>query len=165
MEREDDTLLTNKTVAQLRACGHFLHYRTGGRAGRRRILTTLSEHQELLQRELQDILEVQSGSLSEIVIKMEEDGLIQKVRSEKDGRHFVLKLTQKGMMEAERSKRDYEDRTEKMMSCFSDTQLEELHGLLDIMLTHWRENETIWDSPTIQEKRENQNRIKNEKNE
>lgn len=57
----------------------------GGRTGRRRILTILSEHPGILQKELQDILKIQSGSLSEVVIKLETDGFAKKARRKPNG--------------------------------------------------------------------------------
>ena len=91
--------------------------------------------------ELQDILEIQSGSLSEMIIRMEEDGLIEKVKSETDGRHFILKLTLEGRRQAERSKDEYNRQIAQMMSCFSTDQMRQLDELLDIMVEHWRSME------------------------
>ena len=64
----------------LRACGHFLHFNMGGKAGRKRVLATLLREGEISQRTLQDLLDIQSGSLSEILAKIEADGLLEKVR-------------------------------------------------------------------------------------
>lgn len=146
--KQNITSLNHKIVMQLRECGHFLHYRMGGKAGKIRILIALSEHQELLQRELQSILDVQSGSLSEMIIKMETDGFIEKIKSEKDGRNFVLRLTAKGHALAEYLKREYENRINKMMSCFSENQLEELHNMLGEMIAHWRNVGKDWEYPS-----------------
>lgn len=128
-----------KIVKQLHFCGHFLHYRMGGRIGRRRILTTLLEHKEILQKDLQDILDVRSGSLSEIIIKIEAEGLVEKVKSEEDGRNLVLKLTPEGIRQARYLKEEYDSQVENLMSCFSEEQVQELHQLLDVMIVHWTE--------------------------
>lgn len=142
MNQTQDSLLSHQIIKQLRLCGHFLHYKIGGgRVGRKRILTLLSENQELLQRDLQDMLGVQSGSLSEMIIKMEADGLVEKVRSQKDGRQLVLRLTPEGLAQAEAFKEKYDEQVEKMMCCLSDEQMHELHKLLDITVTHWKEIE------------------------
>lgn len=164
MNQTNEELLTHQIITQLGLCGHFLHYKMGGRMGRRRILSALSEHQELLQRELQDILEVQSGSLSEMIIKMEADGLIQKVRSQKDGRQLVLKLTPKGVAQSICSREEYDRQVAKMMSCFSKEQLRELYCLLDIMGAHWKEVEKDIDFP-VQEDVKTMNTKQNQNNE
>lgn len=153
-----DMFLVHEIIGQLRLCGHSLHYKMGGRAGRRRVLTVLLEQQEILQRDLQDILGVQSGSLSEMIIGMEADGLVEKVKSKKDGRHLVLRLTPKGIRQAERSKEEYERQIEKMMSCFSEEQMKNLHHLLNIMITHWTELEKDSDVkiPDTDQKQDNE---------
>lgn len=142
---QDITSLNHEIIMKLRECGHFLHYRMGGKAGKIRILIALSEHKELLQRDLQSLLNVQSGSLSEMIIKMETDGFIEKVKSQQDGRNFVLRLTEKGHNLSEDCKRDYEKRINKLMSCFSENQLEELYNMLDEMVVHWRDVGKDWE--------------------
>lgn len=66
-ERRHGFVIEEKLQGQLRACGHFLHYNMGQKVGQARILTVLLERGIITQRELQDILEVRSGSLSEIL--------------------------------------------------------------------------------------------------
>lgn len=138
---EQKNALSNDVIKQLRMCGHFLYFRMGGKIGRKRILVVLEEHNELLQKDLQDILQVQSGSLSEIIIKMENDGLIEKAKSTKDNRHIVLKLTDKGLREAIAAKKERDRQVEELMSCLTENQKEELYELLSITLKHWKEIE------------------------
>lgn len=106
------------------------------------------DHKELLQRELQDILHIKSGSLSECIIKMEADGLLKKKKSEKDGRCLVLKLTQKGKLCAEQLKQEYDVRVREMLSCLTEEQCEQLHGLLEPVTGHWKALEQRWDGET-----------------
>ncbi len=138
---EQKNALSNDVIKQLRMCGHFLYFRMGGKIGRRRILVVLEEHNELLQKDLQDILQVQSGSLSEIIIKMENDGLIEKAKSTKDNRHIVLRLTAKGLKEAIAARKEHDRQVEELMSCLTENQKEELYNLLSITLKHWKEIE------------------------
>ncbi|MGN0106360.1 MAG: MarR family winged helix-turn-helix transcriptional regulator [Hominilimicola sp.] len=140
MEQNNNSV-SFEIIKELRSCGHFLHYRTGGKTGRRRILLALSRHNNLLQRELQDILDVKSGSLSEVIINMESDGLIKKTKSEKDGRQFVLSLTDEGVRQAEISHKKYEEQVEKITRCLSDEQKYELSKLLKIITNHLHELE------------------------
>ena len=130
--------ISHEVIHQLRFCGHFLYFRMGDREGKRRILVALLDHKELLQRELQDILHIKSGSLSECIIKMEADGLLKKEKSEKDGRCLVLKLTQKGKLCAEQLKQEYDVRVREMLSCLTEEQCEQLHGLLEPVINHWQ---------------------------
>ena len=88
--------MPERIIEYLGACGRFLHYKMGEKAGRRRIFTILSKAKELPQRELQDILGICSGSLSEILAKMEADGFLEKAKSKTDGRQLNLRLTDAG---------------------------------------------------------------------
>lgn len=135
---EQTRTLSGDVIKQLKACGHFLYFRMGGKIGRKRILIILEKYHELLQKELQDMLEVQSGSLSEIIIKMENDGLIEKAKSEKDGRHMVIRLTEKGIREAEIARKEHDKHVEELMSCLSENQKQELYDLLSTVLKHWK---------------------------
>ena len=65
--------MEEKLQGQLRACGHFLHYNMGEKAGQARILSALLERGTIPQRELPDSLEVGSGSLRESLNKVAAD--------------------------------------------------------------------------------------------
>lgn len=139
MEREETS---ERLIKKLRQCGHFLYYRMGDKAGQRRIFFALLERKEILQHELQEILGVRSGSLSEIVGKMEADGLIEKGRSETDGRNFVLRLTERGRLLAERSREEYAGKVALATSCLSAAEQEELLKLLEKLTARWERLET-----------------------
>lgn len=139
MQESSSLPLTHQVVAQLRACGHFLYYRMGGKIGRRRILAILSEHPNIPQKELQEILQIQSGSLSEVMNKLETDHLVEKGRSETDGRQWTVRLTENGKKEAQRLKAEYDRQVSQMMESLSQERLVTLHELLDVMFAHWIE--------------------------
>lgn len=153
MSSEYDPALAKETVKQFRMCGHYLYYKMGDKGGRRRILVALTEHGALLQKELQEMLGIQSGTISEAIIKMEADGLVEKLRCEKDGRNFIVRLTPEGRAEAKSQMAEYNVRVEQLMSCFSEEQLETLHDLLGIMLEHWKKNERDWDCLAVQDRK------------
>lgn len=124
-------------VKALRRCGHFLYYKMGDKGGQRRIFYVLLTESEVLQRELQDRLGLQSGSLSEIVNRMESEGLLQRGRSREDGRNVVLRLTQKGRQQAMRSVKQWNEQVEQMMSCLDESRQQALLDSLEALLTHW----------------------------
>ncbi|MCD7841580.1 MAG: winged helix DNA-binding protein [Lachnospiraceae bacterium] len=166
---EDNYPLIEETIGHLRFFGHFLHYQMGNKFGRRRILKIMLEHKEaarieepvragtcaasenccaaggtgssegILQRELQDILHIQSGSLSEIIIKIEAEGLIEKTRSEKDGRQIILHLTPEGEQLARTYKAEHEGKLRQLMSCLSDEEMTDLNKMLVRLENHWKE--------------------------
>ena len=86
--------MPERIIEYLGACGRFLHYKMGEKAGRRRIFTILSKAKELPQRELQDILGICSGLAQR---NPGEDGgrrLFEKAKSKTDGRQLNLRLTE-----------------------------------------------------------------------
>lgn len=134
-----DTKETNeqRIIRDLRACGHFLYYKMGSKTGRRRIFAVLLRHGDIPQRRLQDILDVKSGSLSEILAKTEHDGLIERIRSRDDKRQQNLRLTEAGRTQALLMQAEYERRVDYLTNCFTPEQKETLLSLLDVLVDHW----------------------------
>lgn len=147
--------LAIQIISQLRFCGHFLHYRMGECHGRRRILTYIDDHPEMLQSELQEILGIRSASISEMIINLEADGLVEKAKSEKDGRHVVLRLTPEGHAQALYFKKEYLKRVEEMTSCLTPEELKEFHRLLDKIVSHWQNIDEISDFPDNRQDKKN----------
>ena len=81
-------------------CGRLLSHCLGKRRGQGRILRTLCQRGEMPQKELQELLGIQAGSMSEIAAKLEDKGLIVRVRSEEDRRKVSLSITEQGRAEA-----------------------------------------------------------------
>ena len=109
----------------------------GEKAGRRRIFTNFSKAKELPQRELQDILGICSGSLSEILAKMEADGFLEKAKSKTDGRQLNLRLTEAGKKEAVEQEKDYQRRVRRMVACLSREEQESLLKMLTALAECW----------------------------
>ena len=125
----------------LRACGHFLHFNMGGKAGRKRVLATLLREGEISQRTLQDLLDIQSGSLSEILAKSEADGLLEKVKCGSDRRGYILRLTESGQALAKQVTACHEARVDKLLGCLSDDEQLALLAMLDKLTLHWSSDE------------------------
>lgn len=120
----------------LRACGHFLYYQTGGKAGQRRILVTLLKQEGLTQKELQDVLEISSGALSEILQKMEDSSLIERKKSSDDKRQMKLSLTPAGKGMALQVKAHYFRTLERMFECLAEQEKTQLGGILEKLVAH-----------------------------
>ena len=123
-------------AARLRACGHFLYYQTGGKAGQRRILVTLLRRGSLTQKELQDALEISSGALSEILQKMEEAALIARKKSSDDKRQVKLALTPAGRDAALRAREHYMRMLGRMFECLDEGEKERLGEILEKLTEH-----------------------------
>lgn len=124
-------------IRQFHTVGHFLHYNMGGCRGRKRILTILLDHPQMLQKELQEELQIQCGSLSEIVSKLEAEGLIQRRKCESDGRQMTISLTETGLESARLLRQNYLSKVEILLNCFSEEERIQLHCYLQRMLAHW----------------------------
>lgn len=123
-------------ASSLRACGHFLYYQTGGKAGQRRILVTILKREGLTQKELQDALEISSGALSEILQKMEEASLVERKKSRDDKRQVKLALTPAGKSMALQVKAHYARTLERMFECLNGQEKTQLGGILDKLVEH-----------------------------
>ena len=121
---------------RLKACGRFLYYQVGGKAGQQRILMRLDSHGKTTQKELQDVLEISSGALSEILQKMEDSDLIQRTKSAEDKRQVDLVLTAKGRETARSVEAHYHRTLERMFECLTLEQKEQLEETLGILTAH-----------------------------
>ena len=120
----------------MRACGHILYHQGGRKSGQGRILRILSHCEAMSQRELQEVLGIQTGSLSEILAKLENAGFIERERDEADRRRSVVRLTPAGRNRAEECCRDGE--RQDMFSALDEGQRDQLKKLLTILLADWK---------------------------
>lgn len=127
-----------KLLEMMELCGHFLHHRRGGKRGQAKILRILAQQGEMTQRQIQDILNIKSGSLSEIVRKMEGDGLITRTKQESDKRNIRLGITEKGMKEAESRLHKMKEQEEMLFDALSGEEQEQLYLLLEKLLHSWK---------------------------
>ncbi len=121
---------------RLKTCGRFLYYQIGGKAGQQRILMRLSSRGPTTQKELQDVLEISSGALSEILQKMEDSGLILRTKSTEDKRQVNLVLTQVGREKAQSVETHYHRTLDRMFECLTQEQKDQLEETLGILTTH-----------------------------
>ena len=120
-------------------CGHYLHVHGGGRSGRAPILCTLRKHGgQMAQRELASRFELKAGSLSEVLAKAEEAGLIERTRDPNDRRQLVVRLTEEGHTQADEDQLDRERFRAEAFSCLTQEERAQLEGELVGIKQHWR---------------------------
>ena len=119
----------------LHSCGHYLyHHATGPR--QIIVLHLLQEHGSLTQKELQDMLEVQAGSISELVSKLESKGFVERTKDSLDKRKVTITLTEKGKaLSIKNPKATLHDR----YAALNEDEQDELIVLLDKLLASWKE--------------------------
>lgn len=137
-DNKEDNLLS-----LLDRSGHFMHHKRGGKRGQSKILLILAEHPEISQKELQELLGIESGSMSEIVIKLEHKGLIIRAKDETDKRMTKLMITDLGMeLSKEIEARETED-DKLLFGALTEEEQEQLKALLKKMLQGWEENYAV----------------------
>ena len=85
-----------RLMIMLGKSGMILNHNHCGHHGRGRILKVLLEKGTMTQSELQNIIDIRSGSLSEILSKMEDKQLIIREKDENDKRSYKINLTELG---------------------------------------------------------------------
>ena len=122
--------------------GHYLHVHAGGRSGKQHMLTRLLwRGGHLTQRELQDNYSISSAALSEVLAKLETEGLVTRTRSEQDHRQLEIALTPAGTTVA---RQEAETRLAFMrdsLSALTPPEREQLADLLDRVERSWQEKE------------------------
>lgn len=121
--------------ALLGKCGHYLYHRPYHGRGQGRILKMLSGQEEVTQKELQETLGIQAGSVSEIISKLEARGLVARERDDADKRRVLLRITEEGKKRVET---DFDEgKTEDLYGVLSEEEQETLKGLLGRLLESW----------------------------
>lgn len=122
--------------------GHFLHLHAGGRSGKQHMLERiLNEGGIVGQRELQDTVPISSAALSEVLAKLESEGLVTRTRSQSDKRQLDVSLTQAGQAEAKVCAEKRARFEEEAFSVLSEEERTQLLEVLDRLMGHWQKIE------------------------
>ena len=105
--------------------------------GRGRLLTLLLRDGSMTQRELQDRMDIRSASLSELLEKMEQSGLISRERSDEDRRTVDIALTDAGLNAAHEAQRERAETAHQLFCVLSEAEQAQLAGLLEKLLAAW----------------------------
>lgn len=130
----------HELLALIERCGHFLYHRRGGKRGQGRILKILLTEGEMTQKELQERLGIQSGSMSEIVLKLEGNGLVYRTRDESDKRKIKLRITEEGKQFFEEKHKTKIEQEKKLFSALTKEEQETLKILLTKLFEDWESN-------------------------
>ena len=124
----------------MRACGHILYHSGSSKTGQGRILHLLDQNGPVSQKDLQTTLDIQSGSISEILTKLEREGLIRRQKDENDRRRIIVSMTEKGTRHAQEYHQSYQEKD--WFAALDPKQRGLLRSLLQTLLNSWREPET-----------------------
>lgn len=120
--------------------GYFLHQHRGGRSGKQHLLVLLLKRgSTMTQRELQESSRIASASVSELLAKLEAEGLVTRLRSETDRRQLTITLTPAGAERAREVVRAWRRFDEQALACLDEWEAAELADTLDRVAAHWME--------------------------
>lgn len=83
------------------------------------------------QKRLQETLDVQAGSISEIVAKLVKRGCIERKRDEQDGRRWVLTITEHGLSDLAAHRELHNQVSAQLFGVLAADEKEQLLRLLD----------------------------------
>ena len=115
-------------------CGHYFAHRIGAsRRGQGNVVTFLAQHPDVTQKELAEALGVIPASLSEVLMKLERKGLVERKKDEHDRRLVRVRLTEEGQKRLE-----HPDTTlSEPFQALSQEEQETLKQLLSKLLADW----------------------------
>lgn len=129
--------LNNKLIWNFRDIGHTMRHISEGKGGQKRILIILLESGTITQKQLTERLDIQPGSVSEVLGKLETAGLITRTLSETDHRTTDIILTEDGKKQAEEAAEQRRKRHNDMFSCLTDSEKTALLSLLEQVNSDW----------------------------
>lgn len=107
--------------------------------GQLRVLEALESEDKLTQSELRGKLDIRAASLSELLAKLEDKGLIVRERNESDKRSIDVYLTDLGADCISEAKEQRKKMAEKMLGALSEEEKQQLSDLLCKLIHSWRD--------------------------
>ena len=142
MCEKGDTPTSTRILRNFGYFGYFLHMHWGGRNGKQHILLELLAHDgEMTQRDLQEASCITSASLSEVIAKLEAEGLVTRERSETDRRQLTVTLTPEGERKAHEVVRTRAEFVARAFDCLTEDERNDLVRILDRVAAHWTQLE------------------------
>jgi DNA-binding MarR family transcriptional regulator len=133
----DSADANDKLVIELREIGHLLRGLSEGKGSQKRVVIELGEMGTVTQRELTEQLGIQPGSASEVIAKLEEQGLLARTENEKDRRTANVSLTEAGVAACKTYKAERAKRNAQMFSCLTEDEKRQLIALLERISDDW----------------------------
>lgn len=127
-----------RLMLMMSRCGNRINNSNSGHHGKGRILKVLAERGTITQSELQDIIDVRSGSLSEIISKIESMGFITKEKDENDRRKVNISITEKGKEVIELKKEDNKNSSKELFRAISEEEQNQLEFILSKLIKDWK---------------------------
>jgi len=124
-------------MRQMRRCNHLLYHKFSLNFSQNRILSVLNREGPMTQKALMCRMQIQPGSLSEVIAKVEGAGLVERRRCEDDRRNFEIRLTEEGVKQAEAFERERQDMAQLLFATLTDGEKQQLMNLMTKLHEHW----------------------------
>lgn len=121
----------------LHHCARMLVHRERHQGGQAGMLAILASHGEMSQARMADKLGVRSASASELLSKMEAEGLVRRAPDEEDGRAYKVALTEEGRAAAEEVLAERRARDAHLFEALTAEEKQQLTQLLDKLAHSW----------------------------
>lgn len=128
----------DKLIINFRDINHTMRFLYEGRGSQKRILIILLEAGNITQSRLTERLGIQSGSVSEVLAKLEKNSLIVRTESSDDRRTTDITLTGQGRALAEEAVKQRKARHKEMFACLTEDEKSTLLTLLEKVNTDWQ---------------------------
>lgn len=126
-------------ILALRDACHTLHQLYEGKGSQTGVLIALGETGPITQRKLTELLGIRPGSASEVLTKLEHNGLIRRSPNSADGRTMDISLTEEGQQQSLLARQQRIRRHDEMFACLSEEEKQELLALLGKLNGAWGE--------------------------
>lgn len=133
----EDSTRDMELMRQMRRCSHLLYHKFSLHFSQNRLLLPLYREGPMTQKELMNRMQIQPGSLSEVLSKVESAGLVERRRCEDDRRSIEIRLTEEGVHQAEAFERDRQDMAHLLFETLDEQEKETLAGILNKLHDHW----------------------------
>lgn len=130
--------INDRLIINLRDISHTMRFLYEGKGSQRRILIILNEAGTITQQTLTKRLGIQPGSVSEVIAKLENAGMLTRTPSKTDRRTADLALTEGGKLLALEAASQRGRRHEEMFSCLTKEEKSELLFLLEKICADWK---------------------------
>lgn len=107
------------------------HHTHSSYVGRGRILYLLAQHDYVYQNQLAKLAKIKPGSLTQILEKMEKEGLIVRQRDQNDRRLIYVRLSQKGKGQVARNEQYHRDFQRYITSPLTEDEIKQFTTTLE----------------------------------
>lgn len=128
----------SELLKMMEKCGHFLYHRRGGKRGQLKVLNLINDRGTITQKELLKALTLKSGTVSEVVKKLEKKGYITKTKNINDKRVVDITLTYEGRIFLQEQTKINSEQEKVLFTSLTSEEQEELIYLLNKLFVDWK---------------------------